>query len=150
MARLSGLIALCLLLSTAAYAKDLPGLDGDILQEDVLEAQPTILIVWTTWSPRCRDVVQRVNAIHQRWAGKALVATVVFQEEPEDIRLFLDRQKAQGNALQASVYLDRDGSFSKENSVTSLPGLIILKRGDPAFRGKLPADPHPLIERTLR
>lgn len=122
----------------------LPGLDGGRLTSADLARGTTILVVWASWSPRCRDVVPRVNAVADKWSGRARVATVVFQEEAEAVRKFLA-----GKKLKVPVYLDASGSFSKEHAVTTLPGLLIIKDGRDALRGKLPANPDPVIERAL-
>ncbi|MCP4663281.1 MAG: TlpA family protein disulfide reductase [bacterium] len=122
----------------------LPGLDGGQLSAADLADGSTILIIWASWSPRCRDVVPRVNELAEAWSSQARVATVVFQEEPEAVRRYLE-----GKNLRVPVYLDTTGSFSKKHAVTTLPGLLIFDDGQAEFRGKLPANPDPVIERTL-
>jgi len=122
----------------------LPGLDGGQLTAADLASGATILVIWASWSPRCRDIVPQVNALSAAWSSRARVATVVFQEEPEAVRKFLA-----GKGLRVSVYLDTTGSFSKKHAVTTLPGLLIFKDGKAEFRGRLPANPDPVIERIL-
>ena len=51
--------------------------------------------------------------------------------------------------MQAPVFLDTSGALSKKYAVTHLPGLLIVKDGRGAFRGKLPADPDTLIEQSI-
>lgn len=136
-------------LSPARLAADagivLPGLEVGRLTEADLEDGTTILVVWASWSPRCRDVAARVAALAETWSGRARVASVVFQEEPSAVRRFLA-----GQNLGSPVYLDATGAFSKRHAVTTLPGLLVFEGGKAAFRGKLPADPDPVIERALR
>ncbi|MDX1643642.1 MAG: TlpA disulfide reductase family protein [Thermoanaerobaculia bacterium] len=122
----------------------LPGLDGGDLEESELLQGASIVVIWASWSPRCRDIVERVNALHSRWNDRAKVLTVDFQEDPATIREFLG-----GKRLRAPVYLDRNGAFSKKNAVTTLPGLLIYKDGQILFRGKLPDDAESLIAQVL-
>jgi thiol-disulfide isomerase/thioredoxin len=111
---------------------------AELLQGDV------IVIVWASWSPRCRDIVERSNEVVDRWGDQARVLTVVFQEDRETVERFLI-----GKSPRAPVFLDRDGAFSKRHTVTHLPGLLIFKDGDTEFSGRFPMNPHSLIEQTL-
>ena len=67
----------------------LPGLDGGQLTSGDLARGATVVVVWSTWSPRCRDIVPRVNRLASAWGGRARVVTVNFQEEPAAVREFL-------------------------------------------------------------
>ena len=99
---------------------------------------------WASWSPRCRDIVERVNPIYAKWNGRANVSTVNFQESPEAIRQFLT-----GKNLRAAVYVDDRGAFSRKHAVTDLPGLVIYKDGQIVYQGKLPRDVDQLIAQHL-
>jgi thiol-disulfide isomerase/thioredoxin len=123
----------------------LPGLDGGQLTSGDLASGSTIVVVWSTWSPRCRDIVPRVNSLAGQWGGRARVVTVNFQEEPAAVRKFLE-----GKSLSAPVYLDRDGEFAKAHAVTTLPGLVVFRDGAARYQGKLPADPDAVLNDALR
>lgn len=123
---------------------ELAGLDSGSLKEADLLEGASIVVIWASWSPRCRDIVERVNALHGKWNSRAKVITVDFQEEPGAIREFLSGQR-----LRPPVYLDRSGAFSKKNAVTTLPGLLIYKDGRVLYRGKLPDDADSLISQVL-
>ncbi len=123
----------------------LEGLDGGRLTTSDLATGWHVFIVWASWSPRCRDVVERANAIEAEWGDKARVHLVNFQESSEEVRRFLA-----GKGARPQVYLDRDGSFSKKHTVTTLPGLLVVGDGKTAFRGKLPPDPDPVLGQFLR
>ncbi len=132
------LVALALLVvvgaqPAASQLADLPGLSGAGLRASDLTKGDTILVVWTSWSPRCRDVVERINALDQRWRGKARVYAVNFNEERADAERFLA-----GKSLAVPVVLDADGAFSKKNAITVLPGLIVVQDGRVTYAGKLP------------
>ena len=132
-------------LSGPAAAQGLGGLRGERLAEADLAQGTTIVVVWASWSPHSRDIVERVNPIASRWGGQARVVTVNFQEDRGAVERFLS-----GKNLSAPVFLDTDGSFSKKHTVVNLPGLLILRDGQPVFRGKLPDDPDRVIADALR
>jgi thiol-disulfide isomerase/thioredoxin len=123
----------------------LSGLGGGELTSAELGRGKTLVVVWASWSPRCRDIVDRVNALDARWRGEARVVTVDFQEEPAAIQAFL-----KGKGLASPVYLDRDGEFSKSLAVTSLPGLVVVRDGEIRYQGRLPADADAAISEALR
>lgn len=125
-----------------AAAQDfrLQGLRGERLGETDLAQGTTIVVVWASWSPRSRDIVERVNPIAQRWGGQARVVTVTYQEERQAVEGFLA-----GKNLGATVFLDPDGAFSKKYAVTTLPGLVIIRDGQVVYRGRLPEDPDRVI-----
>jgi thiol-disulfide isomerase/thioredoxin len=122
----------------------LEGLSGGQIQQRDLNQGAVIVVVWASWSPRGRDIISRTNEIADRWGSQARVIMVNFQEDKATVESFL-----QGNQAKAPIFLDRDGAFSKNYSVTHLPGLLIFKDGVTAFSGKLPPDANSLIAQTL-
>ena len=122
----------------------LQGLGGEQLADADLARGTTIVIVWASWSPKSRDIVARVNPIAQRWGSRARVVTVNFQEERAAVEQFLS-----GKGLGAAVFLDPDGAFSRKYAMATLPGLLIIKDGQVAYRGKLPDDPDRVIGEFL-
>lgn len=116
---------------------------GEVQPAELLQGN-VIVIVWASWSPRCRDIVERSNAVVDRWGDRARVLSVVFQEDPETVERFLA-----GKRSRVPIFLDRDGAFSKRHTVTHLPGLLIFRDGDTGFSGRLPNNPDSLIEQTL-
>lgn len=127
-----------------AQGPGLRGLRGESLAESDLSQGTTIIVVWASWSPKSRDIVARVNPLAQRWGGRARVITVNFQEDRQAVEGFLS-----GKGLSAPVFLDGDGAFSKKHAIATLPGLLILKDGQVAYRGKLPDDPDRVIGEIL-
>lgn len=147
-AGLTGILWLMALGGTPAQAqrgRTLPGLSGGQLTSADLAQGTHIIIVWASWSPRCRDIAPRVNDLVQKLSGKGRVTTVNFQEEPAAIQEFV-RQ----HPLDAPIFLDRDGEFSKGHAVTTLPGLIVLRQGEVLFQGRLAAEAEAQIQDLLR
>jgi thiol-disulfide isomerase/thioredoxin len=129
----------------AAQGIHLRGTKGEQLTEADLAQGVTIVVVWASWSPRSRDIVERVNPLAERWGGKARVVTVDFQEEAPAVQGFLA-----GRSLAVPVFLDSDGGFAKKYAVATLPGLLVLRDGQVAYRGKLPDDPDRVIGQTVK
>lgn len=146
LAALAAVAAIALTVALAAVPADaqglrLQGLRGEELRESDLGSQPTIVVIWASWSPRGRDIDQRVSALASRWGRQARVITVNFQEDRATVEQFLTGKNFGG----APIFLDADGSFSKKHAVTNLPGLLVFKDGAAAYRGKLPDDADAVI-----
>lgn len=120
-------------------------LGGSRLAEADLARGSTIVVVWASWSPRSRDIVERVSPLADRWGGRARVLTVNFQEDRAAVERFLA-----GKNLGAPVCLDPEGAFSRKYNVATLPGLLVVKDGQVAYRGKLPPDADAVISAALR
>jgi len=143
-------VLLALSVTGSAWAQgselNLPGLDGGGLSEsDLVEGDTTIIIFWASWSPRCKDIFERSNAIAAEWKGRARVITVNFQEDLPEIRAFL-----RGRTARVPVFRDPDGRFSKKHSVTTLPSMLIYEQGRIAFQGRLPEDPSRVIAQAVQ
>lgn len=123
----------------------LKGLRGGELTSGDLSRGAQIVVVWASWSPRCRDIVERVNALNARWSDRARVLTIDFQEDAAKVEEFL-----RGRSLAAPVYLDGDGAASKALAVTSLPGLVVVRDGEIRYQGRLPDDVDALLGDLLR
>ena len=122
----------------------LEGLQGGSLGPADLDRGVVIAIVFASWSPHCRNIVERADAVANRWGSQARVILVNFQEDSGEVEDFLA-----GSRPKSPVYLDRSGAFSKKHSVTNLPGLVIFKDGTTAFSGKLSRNPDSIISQTL-
>ncbi|MEJ2085564.1 MAG: hypothetical protein P8Y44_07780 [Acidobacteriota bacterium] len=138
------LCSLAVLLAAQGRPYRLQGLSGDSLEAADLSRGVHIVVIFASWSPRGKDVVDQSNQIHDRWSSQAKVILINFQEERSEVEAFLS-----GKSSKAAVYLDQDGSFSKRYSVTHLPGLLILKDGTAAFSGRLTKDSDAVISQTL-
>jgi thiol-disulfide isomerase/thioredoxin len=128
-----------------AQAVTLSCLGGERLSDSDLARGATIVVVWASWSPRSRDIVQRISPIASRWNGSARVVTVNFQEERQAVEGFLA-----GKGLGAPICMDPDGVFSRKYKVSTLPGLLVVKDGQPVYSGKLPDDADSIIANLLR
>ena len=140
------LVAMLATVSPAAAQWMLPRLGGGVpLGPAAIDTGLVIVVVWTTWSPRGRNIVQRLNRIESEWGDRARVVSVVFQESPAAIERFLE-----GKKLAVPVFLDSgNAEFSKRHNVTQVPRLLVFKDGVTAVNVNLTEDPNPLISGAL-
>jgi thiol-disulfide isomerase/thioredoxin len=122
----------------------LVGLRGERLAEGDLAHGATIAVFFASWSPRSRDLVERVNPLATHWSGRARVVVVDFEEERPAIESFLA-----GKAVSAPVFLDPEGALAKRYGIATLPALLVLKEGQVAYHGKLPDNPEALLQSLL-
>jgi thiol-disulfide isomerase/thioredoxin len=141
-------LSLLLFLSLRVAAADtlrLRGLSGGELSESELAQRDTVIVIWASWSPRCRDIAARVNRLEKQWGERARIMTVNFQEEEGDVRAFLN-----ATPLDVAVYLDERGEFAKKHSITYLPGLLVYRQGTLRYKGRYPEDIDSVLSETLR
>ncbi len=125
---------------------NLRGLRGKSLTTSEVAQGNTLLVVWTTWSPRCREtIVERLNSLQGRWGQSARIFGVSFNEEGGEVESFLA-----GKNLSVPILLDADGSFSKKHAITTLPGLVVVQNGQVTYAGKLPDTPDALLSGLLK
>ena len=136
------LVGLLVAVSPAAAQWSLPRLGGGTpFDPAAISTGLVIVVVWTTWSPRGGNIVERINRIQRTWGDRASVVSVVFQEKPETVERYLD-----GRALAVPVFLDSgNAEFSKRHKVVQVPRLLVFKDGVTAVNVNLTDDPDPLI-----
>lgn len=128
-----------------AEGSGLVTLEGREVAQAELAQGNVIFVVWASWSPRCRDIADRLDGLRGRWGGKARVVAVNFQEERSEVERFLAGRSLAG----VTVALDRNNVFSKRHAITSLPGLVVLRDGRSVYAGKLPDDVEALLSSLL-
>lgn len=131
--------------SAGAEGSGLVTLEGREVAQAELAQGNVIFVVWASWSPRCRDIADRLDGLKGRWGGKARVVAVNFQEERPEVERFLAGRTLAG----VTVALDRNNVFSKRHAITSLPGLVVLREGRSVYAGKLPDDVEALLSSLL-
>jgi thiol-disulfide isomerase/thioredoxin len=146
LALLGSIIAIVALPSPArADDLNLSCLGGERLSDAELARGATVVVIWASWSPRSRDIAERVSALAGRWGGRARVMAVSFQEDRAVVERFVA-----GKRFGAPVCLDPDGAFSRKYNVASLPGLVVVRDGQVAYHGKLSEDSDQILGGLLR
>jgi thiol-disulfide isomerase/thioredoxin len=141
-------LALAALLPAPSRAADdgaLACLAGASVSDADLAHGATVVVVWASWSPRSRDIAERVSALAGKWGSRARVVAVSFQEDRAAVERF-----AAGKSFGAPICLDPDGAFARKYNIATLPGLVILKDGQAVHRGKLGDDVDQVLAGALR
>jgi thiol-disulfide isomerase/thioredoxin len=137
-------LLLALVPAVDVAAGSLEGLRAGTLSDGDLAQGTTIVVVWASWSPKCRGIAERLNALEKKWGGRARVVSVNYQEKRADVEKYVSDA-----GLAVPVFLDSDAEFSRKNSITTLPGLLVVRDGKPAYRGRFPDDPDKLLGEVL-
>lgn len=123
----------------------LTGLGGGELSRSDLESGTVVVVVWASWSPRCREIPEQVAGLVRAWGDRARIVTVNFQEERGAVGEFL-----RGREMAAPVYLDSDGRFGRAYEVTNLPALLVVRDGRTLYNGRWPGDVDALLAEHLK
>lgn len=129
----------------AGQGFSLAGLRGGSLSEAELSRGRVVVVLWASWSPRGRNVAERVNALAQAAGSRATVLAVNYQEDQATVQGFVA-----SNPFTVPVYLDTDGVLAKKFKLANLPGLLVMKDGVVAYQGRMPDDPERVVEESLK
>jgi cytochrome c biogenesis protein CcmG, thiol:disulfide interchange protein DsbE len=111
------------LIDQPAPAWTLMTLDGERLSSNDLAGTPYVVNFWASWCiPACVDELPVLDGAHE---DGVVIVGVLWQNEPEDARAFLDRY---GDAGYRHVIDDR-GSLAVEFGVTGPPETFFVDAG---------------------
>ncbi len=113
----------------------LEGLRGGELSDPDVASGRYFLVVWASWSPRCREILERAHELAERQGARSQVVLVAFQEGRQEVERFLAGRKE-----PVPIYLDRDGSFARIFRIATLPGLVVIVDGEVRHQGRMPDD----------
>ena len=125
------LVLLSVATGVASQELSLDSIGGKRLSEGDLAQGTHIVVFWTSWAPKGRNIVERVNALEAKWGDRANVITVNFQEDRATVDGFL-----RGKSMSSEVFLDASGAFSKKYRVNSAPWLLVMKDGNTSFSAR--------------
>ncbi len=87
------------LIDTPAPPFSLTDLDGQPVSFEQLRGRPVMINFWATWCQPCVVEHPVMQAAATRWEGRAHFIGVVYQDEPELIRRFIERRGGWGRTL---------------------------------------------------
>jgi peroxiredoxin len=101
-------------------------LDGSKLElAKAVENNVVVLDFWATWCGPCRHAMPIIDKVTKEFKDKGVVLYAVnLQEEPEQIKGFLDDQK-----LEVNVALDKEGEVGHLYQAESIPQTVIIGKG---------------------
>lgn len=102
----------------------LPMLDGTTWRLAALRGRPVLLNFWATWCGPCREEMQSLEWLADRYRPSGLeVWAVDFREPADTVRRFVE-----ATALRLPVLSDADGAAARSFGVTVFPGTIAIDR----------------------
>jgi cytochrome c biogenesis protein CcmG/thiol:disulfide interchange protein DsbE len=87
------------LIGKPAPTFELLDLNGDQVSLDSDSGQPVVLNFWATWCQPCIAEHPVLIAAARRYAGRVRFLGVVYQDDPDLIRAFVDRRGSWGPSL---------------------------------------------------
>jgi len=112
----------------SGFAKDpaFRTLDGQTIKYTELIAAPkTILFVWTTWCPYCRQELRRLTEEDIPF-GDVMIYFVNAGERPAVVSRFADSQKIRSQ-FRKRVILDTQDFIVDKFDVSAIPAYIFIK-----------------------
>lgn len=101
----------------------LRGIDGEVVRLEDFRGQPVFLNFWATWCQPCIVEHPVLQAGARRYQGRVQFLGVVYHDETEKIRRFLDQRGEWGPTL-----LDEDGSVAVAFGVYGAPETFFIDR----------------------
>lgn len=106
------------LVGKPAPSFELVALDGTTLSADDLRGRPYILNFWASWCiPACVDEHPVLIEMQERYGDEIAMVGVLYQDDPDDARSFLDRY---GDGGWPNL-VDPGGRLAVEYGVTGPP-----------------------------
>ncbi len=102
---------------------ELKTLEGKSVRLSDYRGKIVFLNFWATWCPPCRQEMPDFNSANQKLLkeGKAVILTVNVQEDPQNVREFVEEKN-----LTLPVLLDETGEVSYIYNVQSIPTTYIV------------------------
>ncbi|MFA7677787.1 MAG: TlpA disulfide reductase family protein [Candidatus Omnitrophota bacterium] len=129
---ISSLFLLFTLLSYADEAR-FETLDGKVLSYKQITSSPrTILFVWTTWCPYCRQEIERLSKRDLLSKGFEIYYINVG-EKKKKVEKFSEARKIKDH-IKNRIIIDEGGFFADKFSVIGIPTYIFLEDGNPPYK----------------
>lgn len=130
------LLFLLCFLSFSSWAQDavFHSLDGEKLSYEEITAHPkTVLLLWTTWCPACRQEIARINN-----ADCSLYEGInFFYINLGEHRILVEKALTDlelKECVSEKVLLDTNVFLARKFSVAAVPTFIFLKEGVPVYK----------------
>ncbi len=111
--------------------------DGKLVGSDDLKNRNVIIVVWSSWAPRCNTIKQDIIKLSSKWGKDVDIWVVNFQEDEDQVLQFLGK-----DLKNAKLFIDKTGKFSRFHNITELPAVIVYKDGTAVFKGTFVRDPE--------
>ena len=124
---------LFLLITAAAFAADFYNLKGDSLSyEQIVSSPNTVLFLWASWCPHCREELAHLNDICKKDA-QVKFFYVDLGEQVNRVKLEVE-QLALKKCVENNIIVDSNAYIAKMFSVIGIPTFIFFKDGRPIYK----------------
>ncbi len=100
---------------------------GSLSYKEIIKPKQSILFVWTTWCPYCREQIERLTQKCSFFDNIEVIYVNVGEKRAE-VKKFADKMGFQ-TCVRNKIILDEDGYLAKKFSVYALPTFVFLKNG---------------------
>ncbi|MDD3297173.1 MAG: TlpA disulfide reductase family protein [Candidatus Omnitrophica bacterium] len=125
---LTSCLFLFFVLTSYAGERRFTTLDGKSLSyEKIVSAPRTILFIWTTWCPYCRQEIERLSQGRLSLEGFEIYYINVGEKKAK-VEKFSEMRKINGY-IKSKIVVDEEGFFADKFSVVGIPTYIFLEDG---------------------
>lgn len=108
-------------------------LNGTVLSyEQIIEAPKTILFIWTTWCPVCREDIKYIND-NPYLPEDVKIFFVNIGEKQTQVERLLNAMRLK-DFVNKNVLLNPDGKLAEKFSIVGIPTCIFFKNKIPVYR----------------
>lgn len=100
----------------------LKDIEGEMLTFSSLKGHPLLIFFGTTWCPQCRDEMNALKPIYEKYQHRGLRFIYIdINESAERVSRFTTQ-----NAYPGTILLDTDGSVAYDYDVKGVPSIILV------------------------
>lgn len=126
------LFLLAVLLPLSGKCQTFVSLNGENISfEEMISGPKTVLFMWATWCPACRESLKELNDSADL-PDDVNFYYVTMGEKESKVRRLVEDLKLK-DSLKDKVILDQDMVLSNRFSITVLPTYIFFKNGVPLY-----------------
>lgn len=101
--------------------------------------KPTIILVWTTWCPSCKQELPEMEQLNKSHGDKVNIISVSLDEKVEALETYFSDTK-----LDLPVY-HGDRAFGEKFGIESIPTMLIFNKTGQLIFGEPGIFPHSML-----
>lgn len=137
------LLLLCFCAPVFAEEEDFYTLnDKPIFYQEMISQPKTILFVWATWCPSCRNQLKWL-AQEQELFNNINIWYISSGESKSTLERFANSQKLD-QRIRERIIVDTNNIIAEKFSISAIPTFILFKNSEPTYRA------YSLNEKTLK
>ncbi len=100
---------------------------------DLASSTPTLVVFWEVWCPHCKREVPKLQATHEKYAGKMNVVGLTKQTKnitDDQVAAFV-----KDNGVKYPIGKEQGDAMSKHFGIRGIPAAALVKDGKVVWRG---------------